>query len=137
MSYPVYTVELPAHPEAVVFVQGILSRNLAGLSWLWRNVLWVKRSTKEAEGCFQIKAGICGPKEVVLVSYWKDTESLMKFFKNQPHQEMIKYVSRNPDDLCLYNETYRPAKSGKYIHEPQGLAVIYPKRSQSVHQAVQ
>jgi hypothetical protein len=122
-------VEIPEHPDAVVFVQGILSRNLMGLSWLWRNFLWVKRSTIKAEGCIQVKAGLYGRTEVVLVSYWKDIGSLMKFFKSQPHREMIEYVSRRPDDLCLYNETYRPVKSGKYIHEPQGLAVIYPKHS--------
>ncbi len=129
MSYPVYTVEVPQQPDAVVFVQGILTRNLAGLSWLWRNFLWVRRSTIEAEDCIQVKSGLCGPREVVLVSYWKDISALMKFFRSQPHQEMMKYVSRRPDDLCLYNETYRPGKSGKYIHEPQGLAVIYPKHS--------
>ena len=41
MSYQVYSVELPQHPEAVTFIQGIVARNFAGLRWMWRHVLWI------------------------------------------------------------------------------------------------
>jgi hypothetical protein len=127
MAYQVYTVALPEHPKAVMFIQGIVARNLAGLFWLWRNVLWIKKSNATAEGCVQIKAGICGINEVVLASYWEDKSGLGKFFKSQPHQKMMQYLSDHPNDLTLYNETYRPSQSGKYVNEPNGLAVIYSR----------
>jgi hypothetical protein len=34
MPYQVYTVALPEHPEAVMFMQGIVARKLAGLFWV-------------------------------------------------------------------------------------------------------
>jgi fumigallin biosynthesis monooxygenase-like protein len=127
MSYLVYTVEVPEHPEAVMFIQGIVARNLAGLFWMWLNVLWIKKSNATAEGCVQVKAGICGINEVVLASYWENKSGLGKFFKSQPHQKMMQYLSDHPKNLTLYNETYRPSRSGKYVNEPNGLAVIYPR----------
>jgi hypothetical protein len=127
MAYEVYTVALPEHPEAVMFIQGIVARNLAGLFWLWRNVLWIKQSNATAEGCVQVKAGICTINEVVLASYWKDKSGLGKFFKSQAHQKMMQYLSDHPNNLTLYNETYRPSRSGKYVNETNGLAVIYPR----------
>jgi len=127
MAYEVYTVALPEHPEAVMFIQGIVARNLAGFFWMWRNLLWIKKSNATAEGCVQLKAGICGINEVVLASYWKDKSDLGKFFKSQPHQKMMQYLTDHPNNLTLYNETYRPSRSGKYVNEPNGLAVIYPR----------
>ena len=127
MSYQVYTVALPDHPEAVMFIQGIVARNLAGLLWMWRNVLWIKKSNATAEGCVQVKAGICGINEVVLASYWENKSGLSKFFKSQPHQKMMQYLSDHPKNLSLYNERYRPSRSGKYVNDPNGLAVIYPR----------
>ncbi len=127
MAYELYTVALPEHPEAVMFIQGIVARNLPGLFWMWRNVLWIKKSNATAEGCVQVKAGICGINEVVLASYWEDKSGLGKFFKSQPHQEMMQYLTDHPNNLTLYNETYRPSRSGKYVNEPNGLAVVYPR----------
>ena len=127
MAYQVYTVALPEHPEAVMFIQGIVARNLAGLFWMWRNLLWIKKSNATAEGCVQVKAGICGINEVVLASYWEDKSGLGKFFKSQPHQKMMQYLTDHPNNLTLYNETYRPSRSGKYVNESNGLAVIYPR----------
>jgi len=126
MAYQVCTVALPQRPEAVMFIQGIVARNLTGLFWIWRNVLSIKKSNATAEGCVQVKAGICGIKEVVLASYWEAKSGLGKFFKSQPHQKMIQYLSDHPNKLTLYNETYRPTRGGKYVNEPNGLAVIYP-----------
>ena len=57
MSYRVYSVELPEHPEAVTFIQGIVARNLFGLLWLWRHLLWIRKSNVNAAGCIQAKAG--------------------------------------------------------------------------------
>ena len=55
MAYQVYTVTLPENPEALMFIQGIVARNLAGALWMWRNVLWIKKSNANAEGWSRLK----------------------------------------------------------------------------------
>ncbi|MBD2433966.1 MULTISPECIES: monooxygenase family protein [Fischerella] len=124
--YSIYQIDLPEHPEAVVFVNGFLARDRAGFFWMWKNLLWIKNVTTEATGCVQVKAGICGPNEVMMVSYWRSEQDLKQFFQGEPHRQMMQFVMKHPISLCLYNETYRPKHSGKYSHEPQGMAMLYP-----------
>ena len=121
-----YSVYLPQQPEAVVFVNGFLARDRAGFFWMWKNIVWIVSATNKAEGCVQMKAGICGPNEVVMVSYWRSEHDLKQFFRGEPHRRMIQFVIKNPNSLCLYNETYQPQQSGKYSHEPNGMATLYP-----------
>lgn len=83
--------------------------------------------TTQAEGCVQVKAGICSPTEVMMVSYWRSEHSLKQFFRGKWHQQMMQFVAKHPSSLCLYNEIYQPSQVGKYIHEPQGMATIYPR----------
>ena len=125
-SYSIYQIDLPEQPEAVVFVNGILARDRAGFFWMWKNVFWIRSATAKAEGCVQVKTGICGPNEVVMVSYWRSEDDLKQFFRGEAHRQMMQFVMQNPYSLCLYNETYRPQYSGKYSHEPQGMATLYP-----------
>ncbi|KAM3099583.1 monooxygenase family protein [Phormidesmis sp. 146-35] len=125
MNYSIYQIELPEHPEAVVFVNGILSRDRAGFFWLWKNLPWIRSSTANAEGCVQVKAGLCGAGEVIMVSYWRSQPDLKQFFQGDAHRKMMQFVLKNPNSLCLYNETYQPERSGKYSHEPQGMAMLY------------
>ncbi|WP_375466951.1 hypothetical protein [uncultured Nostoc sp.] len=70
MSYSVYRINLPESPEAVVFVNGFVARNRAGFFWMWKQLLWIKNVTAKAQGCMQVKAGICSLNEVIMVSYW-------------------------------------------------------------------
>lgn len=125
-----YQAQLPEHPEAVVFVNGMIARDRVGFFWLWRNLNRIGQSTARATGCIQTKAGICGPAEIVMVSYWQSEQHLIDFFRGEAHRQMMQFNSRHPDSLCLYNETYHPAKRGKYSHEPQGMAVVYGKTAQ-------
>ena len=120
-----YRIDLPEQPEAVVFVNGICARDLTGLLWLWKNMAWIKKTTVEAAGCVQVKAGLCGPNEVAVVSYWRSGECLREFFRGEAHRQMMQFTANHPESLCLYNETYQPSRSGKYTHEPQGMALIY------------
>lgn len=120
-----YGIRIPENPQAVIFVNGMIARDRKGLFWLWRNLSLISGSTRKAPGCLQVKGGICGPKEVILVSYWESERHLMDFFRGADHRQMMQFSARNPDSLCLYNETYHPAKSGKYSHEPQGMAIVY------------
>jgi heme-degrading monooxygenase HmoA len=125
MVKSLYSIQLPEQPNAVVFVNGIIARDRAGVFWIWRNSNSIRQSTVQAPGCIQVKAGICSAKEILMVSYWESDRQLMDFFRGAAHREMMKFSTRHPDSLCLYNETYHPSKSGKYSHEPQGMAMIY------------
>lgn len=127
MSYSVYQLHLPQSPEAVIFVNGFLARDRCGFLWMWKKILWIKKITASSEGCVQVKAGICSPNEFVMVSYWFSENNLKHFFRSEPHRQMMQFVSQNSHSLCLYNETYKPSNSGKYIHEPNGMAIIYER----------
>jgi Domain of unknown function (DUF4188) len=127
MSNSFFQINLPESPEAVVFINGFVARDRAGFFWMWSKLLWIVKVTNQAEGCVQVKAGICSPNEVVMVSYWRSENSLKTFFRGKAHQEMIQFIVKHPNSLCLYNETYKPFKSGKYGHEPQGMAILYAR----------
>jgi hypothetical protein len=127
MSYAIYHLNLPQSPEAVVFVNGFTSRDLAGFFWMWQKLFWIRSTTAKAKGCTQVKAGICSPNEVIMVSYWLSEDSLKEFFRGEHHRQMMQFVAKHPQSLGLYNETYRPSHSGKYSHEPQGMATIYAR----------
>jgi hypothetical protein len=129
MNYSVYQIDLPEHPEAVVFINGFVARDRAGFFWMWSKLLWIRAVTAQAEGCVQVKAGICGPNEVLMVSYWRSEDNLKNFFRGEAHRLMMQFIAKHPQSLCLYNEIYSPSHSGKYIHEPHGMATIY-ERSQ-------
>jgi heme-degrading monooxygenase HmoA len=121
----IYRIELPAQPQAVVFVNGIVARDRSGFFWLWKNLNGIRMETVRASGCLQVKSGICSAQEVIMVSYWESEAALMDFFRGAAHRDMVKFTQRRPSSLCLYNEIYHPAKSGKYSHEPQGMALVY------------
>lgn len=129
MSYQKYgyRVALPEHPEAIVFVVGMLARNLTGWLWMWQHMNSQLQSVRRAPGCVQVKGGIVGPNELLMVSYWKDAESMRVYFKSAEHLKYMRFLAKNPESLTLWNETYQPAKSGMYLHEPHGLSLIYPK----------
>jgi Domain of unknown function (DUF4188) len=124
-SVSVYQINLPERPEAVVFVNGFLSRDREGFFWMWKNLFWIRSATAKHSGCMQVKAGICGPNEVIMVSYWRSENDLKQFFRGEAHRKMVQFVMKHPNSLCLYNETYQPWHSGKYSHEPQGMATLY------------
>jgi hypothetical protein len=140
MSYQQYgfRVALPTEPEAVVFVQGMVSRNFTGWRWMWRNATPQRLIVQAAPGCVQVKASILGPNELMMVSWWRDTASLTVFFKSPAHREMMRWLAQNPEALVLWNETYRPGESGMYLHEPHGFALLYPcaPGHRSKHEAV-
>lgn len=129
MNHTSYKIDLPQDSEAVVFLNGIKALNLRGLFWLWQQIFTT--SIKEAPGCIETKLSICSNfKEAVIVSYWQDNASLMQFFHSPLHRQMMKnmtsFIKTDPGAIAVFNETYRPLRSGQYLNEPQGLAKIYP-----------
>ena len=118
-------VDLPDEPQAIVFVNGVKARNLRGWMYMWRNLNVLRKSPAEADGCMDVKAGIVGPNEFVVVSYWQSNDALRGYFKSEVHRKMMKHFYHYPDDLDLYNETYHPTSAGKYNAE-HGMAKVYP-----------
>ena len=129
MKQASYQIDLPESPEAVVFVNGIKAENLAGCWWLWRKSFSIRQACLAAAGCEEVKVGNCSLQEAVIVSYWQDEASLMAFFHSPVHRQMMKemvgFLATHPQALSLYNETYRPLRSGKYFQKPHGLAKMY------------
>lgn len=93
MHYPIYQIEIPQQPESVTFINGFLTRDFTGFLWLWKNLFWINRVTTQSEGFVQVKARICSPTEVMMVSYWRSESSLKQFFKGKSHQQMMQFVA--------------------------------------------
>ena len=122
---------LPKDPDVVVFYNGIKALNIRGWFWLWRQVFTGNLiDVTKAAGCIEAKLSICSPQEAIIVSYWQDEASLTQFFRSPLHREMMKstkeLLGKDLEAISLFNETYRPLRSGMYLNEPQGLAKIYP-----------
>lgn len=122
-----YRVILPEHSEVIVFVNGMLARNITGWLWMWQQMNPQLQSVRSAPGCMQVKGGIVGPNELLMVTHWKDAESMRAYFKSPQHLNSMRFITKHPESLTLWNETYQPAKSGMYLHEPHGLPLLYPK----------
>lgn len=129
MSYQKYgyRVVLPEHPEAIVFVQGMLARNITGWLWMWQQLNSQLNSVRRAPGCVQVKGGIVGMNELLMITYWKDSAGLYAYFKSAEHLKYMRFVAKQPESLTLWTETYSPVRSGMYLHEPHGLSLMYPQ----------
>ena len=129
MHHTSYQIDLPQDSKVVVFLNGIKALNSKGFFWLWRQILTT--SVEDAPGCIETKLSVCGSlQEAIIVSYWQDEASLMQFFHSPLHRQMMKsmnsFIADDPSAIAVFNETYRPLRSGRYFNEPQGLAKIYP-----------
>ncbi|WP_019509021.1 monooxygenase family protein [Pleurocapsa sp. PCC 7319] len=136
MNHASYQIDLPQDTNVVVFLNGIKALNLKGFFWLWQQILTAKMtSVKSVRGCVETKLSICSPKEVVIISYWQDQVSLIEFFHSPLHRRMMKnmmeIIATDQKAIAVFNETYRPLRSGRYFNEPQGLAKIYPAIAQA------
>lgn len=129
MKAKMFTVQLPAEPQAVVFVNGIKSRNLRGLLYMWRNLNQLRLNPLRLDGCLDLKAGLVGPNEFVLVSYWQSASALHDYFKSDVHRSLMKHYYHHADDFELYNETYHPSHGGKY-NAAHGMAKVYATTKQ-------
>lgn len=122
-----YLTALPETPEAVVMIVMMRARTLAGFRYIWTEGMSQPAAVRAAPGCMQVKPCIISPTELLMISYWKDRPSLMAFFKSQAHVSWMRFVVRHSDDLNLAAEIYSPHQPGLYLHEPQGMALMYPK----------
>lgn len=122
-----YLTALPEAPEAVLMVNLLRARTLAGFRYMWTDGQSQPAALRAAPGCVQVKPCVVGPSELLMLSYWKDLASLMAFFKSPAHVGWMRYLAKHPHDLNLAAEIYSPQRPGLYLHEPQGMAMVYPK----------
>ena len=94
--------------KVCLMVVGMAARNLRGFVFLWTQITSFVRVTRQAEGCRGVCPGISSFRRLILVSYWKDRESLQAFARSPAHGSWMKFIARNPDSLDLFNETYGP-----------------------------
>jgi hypothetical protein len=121
-----YAADLPEHPEVLLMLALMRARTFRGFRYLWTEAMHHPVVVRAAPGCLQVKASIIGPRELMMVTYWKDQASLMAFFRGPAHLAWMRHVAAHPDDLNLAAEIFRPHTAGLYLHEPQGLALAYP-----------
>ena len=122
-----YLTALPETPEAVVMIAFMRARTLVGFRYMWTEGMSQPAAVRTAPGCVQVRPCLVGPTELLMVTYWKDMPSLTAFFKSPAHVSWMRFVARHPNDLNLAAEIYSPRQPGLYLHEPQGLALVYPK----------
>jgi quinol monooxygenase YgiN len=131
-----YQAALPDHPEALVMITLMRARTFRGFRYLWTEAQAQPAAVRAAPGCFQVKACIVGPRELLMITYWKDQTSLAAFFRSPAHLAWMRHVASHPGDLNLAAEIYTPHSPGLYLHEPQGLALAYPKAERGQTEAV-
>ena len=121
-----FLAAIPDQPAAVVMITTMRARTFAGFRFMWGGAMSQPKIVAAAPGCVQVKACIIGPRELLMVSYWQDMESLLAFHRSKEHVAWMRYLTANPEALNLAAEIYSPQRPGKYLHEPQGMALAYP-----------
>ena len=107
LSIPIYRPIFGDTPVCTMVV-GLTARNLRGFLFLWANILFFVGATRRAPGCRGVYPGISSLHRLILVSYWKDRESLQVFARCPVHVDWMRFIAKHPDSLDLFNETYGP-----------------------------
>ncbi len=105
MSLQIHKPRLGDTPVCTMVV-GLAARNLRGFLFLWTNILFFVRATRQSTGCRGVFPGISSLRRLILVSYWKDRDSLQAFARSPVHVDWMRFIARHPDSLDLFNETY-------------------------------
>jgi hypothetical protein len=121
--------------SALTFINGLQCRGLFGLLFMYSAFLSMIFGTRRAPGCLGVLPAIGSPRSLLLVSYWEDEESLKRFIGAQVHVGWMRFLSRHPGSLRLFNETYAPPLAASYIGKPYGYAAVEaaarPKRDRA------
>lgn len=121
MGLPIHKPQLGATAVCTMVV-GLGARNLRGFLFLWTNIASFVRQTKRAEGCRGVYPGIRSLRRLILVSYWRDRPALQGFVRSPAHAAWMRFITRNPDSLDLFNETYGPPLALNTINQRGGFA---------------
>ena len=105
MALQIYKPNLGSTPVCLMVV-GMGARNLLGFLFLWTQIASFVRDTKRADGCRGVCPGMSSLRRLILVSYWRDRESLQAFARSSVHVAWMRFIAKHPDSLDLFNETY-------------------------------
>ena len=125
-----YVIDLH-EPTAVAYFNGAIVRNPRALLVFAANAPRMLFAARATEGCLQAKAAMAGPREFVMMSYWRDHEALRRFYTSPLHVRLMKLVFDHPDWYTLYNETYRIPESVRYWNAVNGYGLSQPPRTES------
>lgn len=113
-------------PTAITYVNGIIAETPRAWAWMWLNLPKVRKIGKAADGCLQMKAAIISPRQMVLISYWRDQAALRGFYTHPAHVQLMRTLFRNQHWFTLYNETYEIPITTRYWNAPHGYALSQP-----------
>ena len=119
-------------PTAITYLNGMIARTPQSWLWMWANALRLELLARRTDGCLQTRRGIVSPRQIMLVSYWRDDAALRSFYANPAHVKLMRMVFRHPNWFTLYNETYRIPESTRYWNGPNGYALSQPWGGQSL-----
>jgi len=129
-----YVIDL-SEPTAVAYFNGAIIRTPRAYAYFLSQAPKMLFTARKTEGCLQAKAALAGPREFVMLSYWRDHDALRRFYVNPLHTRLMKAVFDHPDWFTLYNETYRVPESVRYWNAVNGYGLSQPVRTESMAQA--
>jgi hypothetical protein len=120
-----FSVDL-SEPTAVTYVNGIVARTPRAWAWMMVRLPPMLFLVRAQDGCLQAKSFLGGPREMLMLSYWRDEEALRGLYTHPRHVALMRTVFRHPDWFTLFNETYRIPISTRYWNAPNGYALSQP-----------
>lgn len=102
-------MDLSGYPELVVIYLGMRVNRLAGLKTLFGFGPRISTSAKEQpDGLLRHENVIYSlfPMHVGMRQYWRDTDSLLKWTRSDPHRQWWKEFLKNSGGTGFWHETY-------------------------------
>lgn len=111
MSPPVQrrTVDLSGYPDLVVIYLGMRVNRLAGLKTLFGFGPKISNSAKEQpDGLLRHENVVYSifPMHIGMRQYWRDTESLLKWTRSDPHRQWWQQFLKDSGGAGFWHETY-------------------------------
>lgn len=127
------TVDLSAYPDLVVIYLGMRVNRLFGLKTLFGFGPKISASAAaKPDGllCHEIMVYSLFPMHLGIRQYWRDTESLVKWTRSDPHRQWWKDFLRNSGGTGFWHETYFRRGGMEAIYDdiapPVGLKSFAP-----------
>lgn len=121
-------------PTAITYVNGIIARTPRAWAWMWAKLPPIYFVARAQDGCLQAKSFVGGPREMLMLSYWRDEDALRALYTHPAHVSLMRTVFRHPDWFVLFNETYRIPISTRYWNAPNGYALSQPWQAKTVRE---
>lgn len=126
-----YVIDL-SEPTAVAYFNGAIIHSPVAYAYFVSQGPRMLFTARKTEGCLQAKSAMAGPREFVMLSYWRDHAALRRFYTTPLHVRLMKLVFDHPDWFTLYNETYRVPESVRYWNAVNGYGLSQPARTLSM-----